>query len=313
MPRDLGIIEEIDLRKHFTKEPDFTSWLNENVHLLSKVIGIEIIDTQLEQEVGDYRLDIIGVDANTKKKVAIENQLEPTNHSHLGQIITYASGIDAGIAIWIAKEIRSEHQQALTWLNENSKTSFFGIEVRLIRIGDSKPAPDFRVKVMPNDWARIVKEQTEGVSPKGEMYRHFFTKLIAGYRKANPAIKPIKAQPQSWLSFGAGRSGFAFGWAFRANRRFSVELYIDPGDSETNLSAFDQLVEQKEIAEKEIPGIQWERLEERRACRIAIYREGDIENASQDEALESELIEWGTGKMLLFEKLFKKLIAGLTL
>ena len=308
MKQKLGKIKRVDLRNIWEKEDrEFTPWLKENIDLLSEKIGIEIIDTRTEEKIGNFKLDIIGKDANTNKFVAVENQLEPTDHNHLGQIITYSAGVNAGVIIWIAKELREEHIRALEWLNENSisETSFFGVEVLAISIDNSNPAVDFRVIVKPNDWERNIKSSATRTDTEIS-YIDFYSKLINFYSKKNPKFRRVKAQPQSWLNFGAGRSGLSFGWGFRMESRFSVELYIDAGDEIENKRIFDELKKHKD--DLEIKGVEWEELETKRACRIVIYQKtpGPIKSLKDRE--KDDLINWGAEKMITFSDTFTKYI-----
>ncbi len=308
MLKKLSVIEELDLRTLFENEAgEFTPWLSENLEQLSDALGIEVVDPETESRVGDFRLDILGFDANTRQVVAVENQLEVSDHNHLGQLITYASGVEAGIVVWISPNLRPEHQQALTWLNENSDTLFFGVEVRAIRIGESDPAIDFRVRVAPNDWSRSIRGRTgrQDISPRMMLYREFYTELVDLYGGSKPKWRKIKAQPQSWLQFGAGKSGVYFGWAFRIENRFSVEVYIDSSeDPEQNSDYLNQLKSSIEIPSG-LEDISWEFLPERRSCRIVLYRDGDINRVAPDHSLRSEMLAWGVEKMVLLENAFR--------
>ncbi len=295
MSQKLGTIRKVDLRNVWEKEDkEFTPWLKENIELLSEKLGIEIIDTQTEESIGDFRLDIIGKDANSNKFIAVENQLEPTDHNHLGQLITYSAGIDAGIIIWIAKELRDEHTRALEWLNENSVSdiSFFGVEVHVISIDDSSPAVDFRVIVKPNDWERNVKSSTTK-SEIGLNYSDFYSQLVDFYSGINPSFRKVKARPQNWLSFSASKGALRFGWSLRTGNRFSVELYIDTGDEIENKRIFEELRKHKDEIDLQIKKIEWEELETKRACRVVIYRKmsGPIKSLKPEE--KDDLISWG--------------------
>src|SRR5258708_4475707 len=159
----LGKLEKGDLRKGWLHEAiAFTngSALVENLKLLSDEIGIDIKLLQTEAQVGKFIADMLAEEENTGRKVIIENQLEPTNHDHLGKIITYASGYDAEIIIWIVESTREEHVRAIDWLNEHTDEDidFFLIKMEIWRIGDSPYAPKFQVISQPNDWAKAVKE-----------------------------------------------------------------------------------------------------------------------------------------------------------
>ena len=159
----LGKLKKVDLREAWKHEAlDFTNWLakEENLSLLGEEIGLEIDLIEKEANVGSFHVDILAEESGTDRKIVIENQLEYTNHDHLGKIITYASGYDAEIIIWIVKEVRSEHKQAIDWLNEHTDDNihFFAIKMELWQIGDSELAPKFQIICKPNQWAKILKK-----------------------------------------------------------------------------------------------------------------------------------------------------------
>lgn len=304
----LGKMIKIPLREIFKKEDkEFTPWLKENIDLLSEKLSIEIIDVQTEKNIGDFRVDMIGKDTNSNKFVIIENQLESTDHDHLGKLITYSAGINAGIIIWIAKELRDDHKNALEWLNENSiqDISFFGVEIHAVSINNSIPAIDFRVIIKPNDWERnIISTLTE---TKTE-YVNFFSELVNSYSDINPKFRKVKAQPQSWLNFGAGMSGLKFGWMFRIGNRFGVELYIDTGDEIENKRIFDRLKNYKDKIDLEIKGVEWEELGTKRACRIVINKKTSGPIKSLKDKDKDDLIKWGSEQMKAFSNTFSKYI-----
>ena len=153
-----GSLTSVDLRECWPHEAgDFTPWLaqKDNIQLLGVALGMELELQQQEASVGDFSADLFCIDAADEEPVVIENQLERTNHRHLGQILTYAAGLEACTVVWVVKEFREEHRAALDWLNRitESKFRFFGLEIEAFRIGDSPPAPRFEVVVKPNDWA----------------------------------------------------------------------------------------------------------------------------------------------------------------
>lgn len=167
MMKDLSKLQNVDLRDVWGNEAiDFTKWLafQENLNLLSEELGINIKFIKTEANVGKYNVDILAEEENSNKKIIIENQLEYTDHEHLGKIITYASGYDAEIIIWIVKDVREEHQKAIDWLNENTdeNINFFLIKIELWQIGDSNPAPKFDIIIRPNEWAKVIKTSTDG-------------------------------------------------------------------------------------------------------------------------------------------------------
>jgi hypothetical protein len=160
----LGKLQEVDIRKLWNHEQyDFSEWLSkaENLELLNEAIGLTLSEVEKEVYVGSYRCDLVGTDETTGDKVIIENQLEMSNHDHLGKIITYASGLDAKVVVWIVKEAREEHRSAIEWLNNNTpeKLSFFLIEIHAYQIGDSLCAPKFEVVEKPNGFIKNAKTQ----------------------------------------------------------------------------------------------------------------------------------------------------------
>ncbi len=161
MCKKLGVLEEItDLRTVWPNEArDFTPWLTDNIGRLSKAVGIDIDVEEMESSVGDFNVDIFAVDADTGKKIVIENQLEQTDHDHLGKLITYASGKAADLVIWIVKKAREEHRAAVEWLNSHTTEDigFILCEVKLYRIGNSDVAPTFLIIEQPNNWAKQQK------------------------------------------------------------------------------------------------------------------------------------------------------------
>ena len=159
----LGKLERVELRTVWNNEAtDFTPWLSklENLAALSETLGMDLETTGTEQSVGAYRADLLCKDAFSGNAVLIENQLEKTNHSHLGQILTYSAGLSVKTVVWVASRFTDEHRAAMDYLNEITEEgySFFGLEVELWKIGNSAPAPKFNIVSRPNTWARNVRE-----------------------------------------------------------------------------------------------------------------------------------------------------------
>ncbi len=312
----LGRIKKVELRSVFEKEDkNFTPWLNNHLDILGEKLGLNITDSNTEEDVGDFNCDIRAKDSDSNKTIVIENQFGTTDHDHLGKIFTYAAGKGASIIIWIAEKFREEHQKVLEWLNENvdpkSGLSFFGVEIRLIKIENSMPAPDFDIIVKPNDWERTIKMSSLELSESEKNYLDFYSKLVEEYAKVNPNWRKVKPQPQSWLSFGAGKTGFAFDWAFKSNNRFSIDLYIDVWDKNENKKLFEDLEKNKDKIEKEMKGLSWEKLEEKRASRVVVYRKipKNINSLSETESLE--IIKWAVETMKQFTTVLPKYIRNL--
>jgi len=314
MKKNLGKIKKLDLRSIFVDEAgEFTPWLVDNISILSEKIGIDITNAKRENDVGDFSVDIIAEDENTGEKIIIENQLEPTNHEHLGKLITYASGIGAKVVIWIAKQFREEHQQALEWLNENNteNVSFFGIKVFALSIDDGHPAVDFEVIVEPNEWQREIKIKSNKLDECHVRYLEFFSRLVNTYSEKGLPWRRLKARPDAWIGFGGGRSGVTINWAFRGSNRFDIEVYIDTGDKDEVKMIFDELSKQRSEIDKKIPGLSWERLDDKRASRIALYNQLSTSIKNLDEKEFLVLIDWAIEKMNLFKEVFTPYVKNL--
>lgn len=312
--KQLGTLKRLNPREVWENEPkDFSRWLRENMDKLSEVIDLEIDITEQEGPVGSFTVDLVGKDLNSDRTVIIENQLEETNHDHLGKLLTYAAGKEADIVIWISTQFREEHQQALEWLNElsNEQTSFFGIELEVLQIDNSQPAPNFKVVAQPNWWQKITSKAPPPPSEKQKKYQQFFIKLLEELKSKSPGITHAsRVSPGNWFAFAAGKSGFSYSFSF-AQDGFRVELYIDTGDKNRNKEAFDIFMKEKNELEKELgTTLSWERLDEKRACRIAAYREGRIE----DDATSLDALRvWATDMMIKFNQIFSPRIAKLNL
>jgi len=312
----LGRIEIMRLRDVFKKEDkDFTPWLNENLNTLGNKLDLDIIDSNIEEVVGSFNCDIIAKDSNSKKTVIIENQFGTTDHDHLGKILTYSAVKKASIIIWIAENFREEHTKTLDWLNESvsseSELSFFGVEIKLIKIHDSPPAPDFRIIVKPNDWERSIKLYSQPMSISEKNYLQFYTKLANTYSSKNSKWRKAKPRPQSWLGFSSGKSGLQFVWAFRSGNRFSVELYIDTGDKNENERIFEELYNHRVKIEKLVKGLNWEKLVERKACRIGVYKGIKAPIRHLTETDYPSILKWATETMTQFYSVFSRYIKKL--
>lgn len=309
----LGKLKRIDARAVWKNEAeDFTPWVRENIEILSDALQIELELPETEVLVGNFACDVVAQEVGSGHKVIIENQLEPTNHSHLGQVLTYAAGLDARAVVWISPQFRPEHRQAIDWLNANTVEglAFFGVEVELLQIDDSPYAPHFKLVAQPNDWQKAVKAPP---SQKGLVYQQFYTDLLARYKKAFPTHRSAKkAQPQHWLTIASGgRTGFAYNVSFTGDARMRVELYIDVGDAIANKAAFDQLLAQKEAIEGEIgEKLSWERLDNARASRIAAYRDGQV---TDPEPIRTQHLEWGVAMVNKFRQAFGSRVPKLQL
>lgn len=311
MNKELGILHEIDVREIWAHEQyDFSQWLSspENIKLLGDTLNLSLSDIETEKFVGSYRCDIICKDEITGKNVLIENQLESSNHDHLGKIITYASGLDATVVIWIVAEARKEHASAIEWLNQHTdeNISFFLIEIHAFTIGDSKPAPQFKIVEQPNDFARVVKKisQERGLSSAETNRLEFWNMFNEIVEERKRPFNTHKPSTDHWYQVALGNSKCTCSIDLvNKDHRIRVQVWIPK-----NKELFDRLYSQKDTIEKEAGiGFEWDRIDGKDAARISIYIEGlDFENKSNYRALIDKVID----SVIMFRKIFPKYISG---
>lgn len=273
----LGRLKEVDIRELWAHEQyNFSNWLakEENIELLNETVGLTLTDIDKEVYVGLYRCDLVGVDETTDVKIIIENQLDSTDHDHLGKIITYASGLDANVIIWIVKEAREEHKSAIEWLNNNmaKEISFFLLEIKAYRIGDSLPAPMFKVVEKPNDFIKSNKSVKDGDLSKTQAERlNFWTEFNRVLTENGKPFNVRKATTDHWYDVAIGTSDAHISITLvNKDGTIGVELYVrDCKD------LFDNLYEHKEEIENKLGfNMHWERLDDKKASRIKSYIPG---------------------------------------
>ncbi len=304
----VGKFQKVKLREIWKHEAlDFTNWLamDENLELLSEIIGISIINAQTEVGVGKFAVDVFAEDENGKK-VIIENQLETTNHDHLGKIITYAAGLQAETIIWIVSKAREEHEQAVNWLNENTTedANFFLVEIEAWKIDDSLPAPRFNIVAKPNDWAKIIRQSSSGnkVTDLKLKQQEFWNKLREyGEENSKYVNSWQKALPQHWLNISIGTSKAHLAATVNTKKnQVSMDLYID------NNKELYYSLENKRAEIENLLGFKliWAELPDRKASLIGVIKSGDF----RDEQQETELIQWLHQQAEIFTKVFKRYI-----
>lgn len=321
---ELGQLEQVDLRHIWTSESEqFTPWLakEENLKLLGNTIGIELELEAQEKSVGLFRADILCKDTATDHWVLIENQLEKTDHIHLGQLLTYASGLKAVTIVWIARRFTEEHRAALDWLNEITDDSFnfFGLEVELWRIGNSLVAPKFNVISKPNDWSKTVaagasQVKNTALTDSKILQRDFWSAFRDYVREQNSNIKTTKPLPQHWMNIAIGRSGMrlcaiASLWDSVAesfsSHELRTQLVLDDNNSK---KYFEQLEVKKEEIEEEIgEQLTWHNPPEKRVCRIYIRKSTNL----QDKDKWPEQHAWLLEKLEIFYKAFADRVRNL--
>ncbi len=314
----LGHLIKVDLRNIWQSEAqDFTPWLagEDNLVLLGDTLGIDLELEAVEQNVGPFRADILCKDTLSDRWVLIENQLERTDHTHLGQLMTYAAGLDAVTIVWIAAKVTDEHRAAMDWLNEitASDVRFFALEIELWRIGDSPAAPKFNVVSKPNDWSRGAasgkKEIIDrGITAIGEMQREYWAGVQALIASQNGPLKPVNATARSWVKYGIGKSNIGLKMTINTKGDWvRTEIYLK---EERAKSDFSQLYSQREELEAAFgDALDWQELPEKQACRICVTLEGAN---PQDKADWPRQHKWLVDHAVRLHEVFKPYIARLT-
>ena len=297
---EFGKIVEVPLREVWAGEAThFTPWMAANLQIVSEKLGLELELESIESTAGDFSADIVAKDVATNRRVIIENQYGGTDHRHLGQILTYSSVLNASVVIWIAEKIRPEHKSAIDFLNQNLKETLqiFAIEANIIRIDDSKPAFGLKVVCMPAEAAATATSTSAEATETQEKYRAYYQSLLDELRNIHKFTNARAAQPQNWYTFTSDNSKvYRYSTAFAQGGRVRVETYIDCGDKLRNEAIFDALHAQKvEINAAYGAELEWEKLETKRACRIAIYLDGDIDAESEKLV---EIKKWVVANLL---------------
>lgn len=314
MKKPLSKLQRVPLREAWKHEAtDFTPWLAEtdNLNTLAESLGLDDLElVATEHWVGEFKLDILCTDGTDQ--VIIENQLEKTNHSHLGQILTYAAGIGAKKVIWVAESFRPEHIAALEFLNQNTtdELNFFGVEVELWRIDDSPLAPKFEVVAKPNEWAKTGREQAKAAaqaSPIKQQQLKLWQELVKKLGTESPHIKPQKPLPQHWLNNSIGRAGFNLNPTVNSrDERLGVEVYIHHAESK---KMYQELLEKRAEIEQALGfELDWQELPDAHSCRIATWRTG---SPIHDEDQWPNYLTWYVERLTKMNAVFKPIIQKL--
>ena len=296
----LGKLKEVNIRKVWGHEQyGFSAWLSneENINELGEILGLNLTDIKTEQFVGNYRCDIICKDEISEKVVLIENQLEATNHDHLGKIITYASGLDAAVVVWIVESARQEHASAIEWLNKHTDNTvdFFLIEVHAYQIGDSQPAPQFKIIEQPNDFAKNIKSLSK-TSEVGEVFAKTMSNRLDFWTSFNEFIdnngKPFnkhKATTDHWYNVAIGSSDASISIDLvNKEHKIRVSLWIND-----NKDIFDALLQKKDEIEEALGfALEWNRLDNKKASYICTYIKGlDFKKQDNYPMLMEQIID----------------------
>ena len=274
----IGKLKEVDVRELWRHEQyDFSKWLSkeENIEYLNEILGLTLVSVDNEVYVGPYRCDLVAKDETSGITVIVENQLEGTNHDHLGKIITYASGLDAKVIVWIVKEAKEEHRAAIEWLNNNtvSDINFFLIEIHAYKIGESDPAPKFEVVEKPNDFVKRskVNRGDEDLNKSQAARLYFWEEFNKVVTQRGKPFNLRKATTDHWYDVAVGSSDAHISINLvNKEGNIIVELYIN-----NNKALFDKLKNQKEAIEEQLGmKLVWDRIDTKKASRIKYSIEG---------------------------------------
>lgn len=285
MTSTVGRLQRVSLRDVWKHEAtDFTQWLQNNLDVLNEALDINLLSADRERAAGDFSVDLVAEDENGST-VVIENQLEKSNHDHLGKLITYLSAMGAETAIWIVSNPRPEHVKAIAWLNESSSASFYMVKVEAVRIENSLAAPLFTLIVGPSEEAREVGQTKQNIAERYSIRKRWWAQLIERSAAVNRLHSHISPSEHGWIGASTGIRGLNLNYVVM-QEECCAELYIDRGKdtAEENKQIFDELYDHHEEIDKAFgKELSWERLDSKRACRIRYTRSGGGYRSPEEE------------------------------
>lgn len=266
----IGKLQRVPLRQVWEHEAyDFTAWLQENIDVLNEALDLTLVNVDREQAAGSFSIDLVAEDEGGGT-VIIENQLEKSNHDHLGKLITYLTAMNAKAAVWIVSEPRPEHVAAMTWLNDTGSAQFYMVKVEAVKIGASPAAPLFTLIVGPSDDAEEVGQTKKEINERYGLRKRWWTTLIQRSASKSKLHAHLTPGEYGFITTATGIRGL--GWVYTVGMHDAgAELYIDRGRGHTaeNKAIFDQLSAQRGKIEAAFKGkLSWERLDAKQACRI---------------------------------------------
>ena len=294
----IGKLERVALREVWKHEAyDFTQWLQHNIEVLNDALDIDLVNAEREQAVGSFSVDLVAEDISGTT-IVIENQLEKSNHDHLGKLLTYLTAMTAmtaRAAIWIVSDPRPEHVATIAWLNESSSADFYMVKVEAVRIGTSAAAPLFTLIVGPSEEARQVGQTKKELAERDHLRHRWWSSLIERSASVNKLHTHISANEYSWIGTSSGIRGLGFNYTVKMEE-CAAELYIDRGKDceEENTNLFEQLKQNSQAIEQAFGRpLNWKRLDGKRACRIRFTNQagGYRSPESQWSSIQDEVIE----------------------
>ena len=275
-----GRLESEKVRDHFKDEAqDFTPWLaeEENLALLGETIGADLTFVGREYRIGPFRADIVAKDGEDNL-VVIENQLEATDHRHLGQLLVYAADREAKTVVWIARTVMDEYRKVIDWLNEETSTHFWALEIELWRIGASDVAPKFNIVCEPNELTKPAgAAESPELSANKLLQQEFWTAMNEYFEQHGSPFNARKPRPQHWhpLPIGTSRAHITLTALVGKSGRVGCELYIRDAQADAIYEALEQ---QKAEVEQQLGELEWQPLPDKKASRVAQYKDANIED-----------------------------------
>ena len=314
--KPLGRLEEVDLRQYWEREDaDFTPWLAEeqNITILGETLGLELEVQEQEAGVGPFRADILCRNTVDGSLVLIENQLERTDHIHLGQLMTYAAGLDAVTIIWISPRFTDEHRAAIDWLNRVTQEgiNLFAIQLELWQINDSLAAPKFSIVAKPNAWAKMVKESSRGthgpLSERQRLYLEFWTAFSQHLEDNQSSIAIRTPRPDNWMGWGLGKTNFGLSASVTArDRRATVYVSLTGPEATANFRALHS--DKEEIDSKLDANLDWMERDGHVESYIVDRFDADI----SDKDSWQRIFEWMEERLIRFDKVFRPKVKDIT-
>jgi len=274
---NIGRIKKVLLRDLWKKEDkDFSRWLEEQIDVLNEVVQLTISIEKREESVGPFRVDLYGED-DLGRKVIIENQLEKSDHDHLGKVLTYMTNLEAGVGIWINSDPREEHIKVFEWLNEVTPEdiAFYLVKLEAIQIeGENTAAPLFTIVSGPTVTGEQLGEAKKEFA-EGHMIRFkFWAQFIDSMNERNSLVKNWNPTRDNWIGISLGTAGVSVNLVV-TKKNVRAEVFINRGDKDENKSVFDQLFAQKDHIERMFgEAMKWERMEDNVTSRIRYQKEG---------------------------------------
>jgi len=311
---NIGRLERVPLKDVWKHEAHgFTKWLESNPDVLGDAIDIPLANIERERIAGSFRVDLVAEDASGNP-VIIENQLEKSDHDHLGKLLTYLAAIEAKAAVWIVADPRPEHVKAISWLNDSSSASFYLLKIEAVKIGDSPSAPMLTLIVGPSEESKSIGDTKKEIAVRHTLRRRFWTQLIEQLRERGiPLHANISPGDDPWLSTGAGKSGLSLSYGIRMTEAW-VYLYIYRGkgaDEETR-QIFDELAAKKQQVENAYGAtLEWSRADGgTRRCLIShVLDVGGLRQEDKWNQIQDAMID----AMSRFEKALRPYIEALNI